>query len=217
MSDDRHACCAAQMFLSDGDGVVFRGALGPWYSSKTKQYHLDRSSARDLIGMVAEEYRRLHGGPPAELFIHARSAFAEAEWNGFEDGCPTSTRLVGVQIRDARDDLKLFRAGKYPVIRGTAALLTERNAFLWTAGYVPRLDTYMGPETPNPIQVKVQKGHCDLETVLHDVLGLTKINFNSCLFNDRLPVTIRFADSVGDVLVSAPIEGEPRLPFKFYI
>ena len=216
-SDDRHACCAAQMFLSDGDGVVFRGALGPWYSPRTKQYHLDHSSARDLIGMVAEEYRRLHGGPPAELFIHARSAFAEAEWNGFEDGCPTSTRLVGVQIRDARDDLKLFRAGKYPVIRGTAALLTERNAFLWTAGYVPRLDTYMGPETPNPIQVKVQKGHCDLETVLHDVLGLTKINFNSCLFNDRLPVTIRFADAVGDVLVSAPIEGEPRLPFKFYI
>ena len=215
--DSRHACCAAQMFLSDGDGVVFRGALGPWYSPETKQYHLNRSSARSLIGMVGEEYSRLHGKAPTELFIHARSAFAEEEWKGFEQGCPTGTSLVGVQIRDARDDLKLFRTGKYPVIRGTAALLTERNAFLWTAGYVPRLDTYMGPETPNPIQVKVQKGRCDLETVLFDVLGLTKINFNSCLFNDRLPVTIKFADAVGSVLVSAPIEGEPKLPFKYYI
>ena len=217
LTDRRHACCAAQMFLSDGDGVVFRGALGPWYSPETKQYHLDQSSARSLIGMVGEEYRRLHGKPPTELFIHARSAFAHDEWKGFEQGCPSDTRLVGVQIRDARDDLKLFRTGKYPVIRGTAALLTDRNAFLWTAGYVPRLDTYMGPETPNPIQVKVQKGDCDLDTVLFDVLGLTKINFNSCLFNDRLPVTIKFADAVGDVLVSAPIEGEPKLPFKFYI
>jgi hypothetical protein len=27
-SDKRHACCAAQMFLADGEGVVFRGALG---------------------------------------------------------------------------------------------------------------------------------------------------------------------------------------------
>lgn len=216
-SDDRHACCAAQMFLSDGDGVVFRGALGPWYSPENKQYHLDRPNARSLIEMVGEEYYRLHGKPPTELFIHARSAFAIEEWRGFEEGCPKSTRLVGVQIRDARDDLKLFRTGKYPVIRGTAALLSERNAFLWTAGYVPRLDTYMGPETPNPIQVKVQKGRCDLGTVLLDVLGLTKINFNSCLFNDRLPVTIRFADAVGDVLVSAPIEGEPKLPFKYYI
>ena len=53
--------------------------------------------------------------------------------------------------------------------------------------------------------------------MLFDVLGLTKINFNSCLFNDRLPVTIKFADAVGDVLVSAPVDGEPKLPFKYYI
>ena len=205
------------MFLSDGDGIVFRGALGPWYSPYTRQYHLDAPSAQSLIQMVGKEYRRLHGRAPAELFIHARSAFSNEEWRGFEQGCPRGTNLVGVQIRDARDDLKLFRTGKYPVIRGTAAIMGKCNAYLWTAGYVPRLDTYMGPETPNPIHVRVQKGWCDLDTVLFDVLGLTKINFNSCLFNDRLPVTIKFADAVGDVLVSAPVDGEPKLPFKYYI
>ena len=84
-------------------------------------------------------------------------------------------------------------------------------------GYAPRRDTYMGPETPNPISVKVLRGDCSLETVLSDVLGLTKINFNSCLHNDRLPVTIRFANAVGDVLISAPMDSEPKLPFKFYI
>ena len=40
---------------------------------------------------------------------------------------------------------------------------------------------------------------------------------NSCLFNDRLPVTIKFANAVGDVLIAAPIDSERRLPFKFYI
>jgi hypothetical protein len=50
-----------------------------------------------------------------------------------------------------------------------------------------------------------------------DVLALTKLNFNTCLFNDRKPVTIRFADAIGDILVAAPIRAEPRLPFKFYI
>jgi hypothetical protein len=48
-------------------------------------------------------------------------------------------------------------------------------------------------------------------------MGLTKINFNSCLHNDRLPVTIRFADAVGEITLAAPQSGEPRLPFKFYI
>jgi hypothetical protein len=61
----------------------------------------------------------------------------------------------------------------------------------------------MGPETPNPIMVRVQRGDCDLRGVLSDVMGLTKINFNSCLFNDRMPVTIRFANEVGDVLIWA--------------
>ena len=65
--------------------------------------------------------------------------------------------------------------------------------------------------------IRIVRGDCPLKTVLQDILGLTKINFNSCLHNDSLPVTIRFANAVGDVLVSAPISSEPRLPFKFYI
>lgn len=65
--------------------------------------------------------------------------------------------------------------------------------------------------------VRIQKGECDLDTVLSDILGLTKINFNSCLFRDRLPVTIKFANDVGDVLIAVPMDSEPRLPFKFYI
>jgi hypothetical protein len=79
-------------------------------------------------------------------------------------------------------DLKLYRMGNYPVIRGTALPHGDRSAYLWTSVFVPRLDTYMGPERPNPIMVRVQRGECDLRGVLVDVMGLTKINFNSCLF-----------------------------------
>jgi len=75
----------------------------------------------------------------------------------------------------------------------------------------------MGPDTPNPLRVAIRPGEADIETVMADVLSLTKINFNTCLFNDRTPVTIRFADAIGDILVSAPVHSEPRLPFKFYI
>lgn len=48
-------------------------------------------------------------------------------------------------------------------------------------------------------------------------MRLTKLNYNSCLFNDRLPVTIKFANAVGEILISAPQTEEPKLPFKFYI
>lgn len=214
----RHSVCAAQMFLSDGEGVVFRGALGPWFHPDTKQFHLDQEAAAKLVGTVLSEYRKLHGQDPKELFIHAKSSFSDEEWAGFQAACHgTATNIVGVQIADAWDQLKLFRSGEYPVIRGTAMIINEKAGYLWTSGFVPRLATYMGPDTPNPLIVSIRRGEAMLETVMSDVLALTKINFNTCLFNDREPVTIRFADAIGDILVAAPLESEPMLPFKFYI
>ena len=217
-SEDPNACCAAQMFLSSGDGIVFRGAAGPWYTPSNKEYHLEQGPAKKLMSLVVAEYKRLHNDDePKELFIHGRSRFNREEWSGFESAVPSSTNLVGVQIRDAKQELKLFTPGTFPVIRGTALKTSERSAYLWTSGYIPRLNTYLGPETPNPIFINVQKGTCPLDVVLADVMRLTKLNYNSCLFNDRLPVTIKFANAVGEILISAPQTEEPKLPFKFYI
>lgn len=215
--DHRYACCAAQMFLADGEGVVFRGALGPWYNPETKQYHLDAEAAHRLASTVIAEYKNKHGREPLELFIHAQSRFDDGEWEGFCSACSSATNPVGVQIADAWDDLKLFRPGDYPVIRGTALVVSDYAGYLWTSGYVPRLDTYMGPDTPNPLHIAIRRGSAPILTVMADVLALSKINFNSCLFNDRFPVTLRFANAIGEILVAAPLHSEPVLPFKHYI
>lgn len=53
--------------------------------------------------------------------------------------------------------------------------------------------------------------------VLKDLIGLTKINHNSCNFNDGLPVTVHFARMVGDVLTMGSAKGEEMQPFKFYV
>jgi argonaute-like protein implicated in RNA metabolism and viral defense len=53
--------------------------------------------------------------------------------------------------------------------------------------------------------------------VLGDIMGLTKINYNACNFNDGLPVTVRFADKVGDVLSMGSARGAEKQPFKFYV
>jgi hypothetical protein len=60
------ACCAAQMFLNSSNGVVFRGALSPWYSEQKHEFHLNRAAAGDLVSQVLDAYKKDHGGPPAE-------------------------------------------------------------------------------------------------------------------------------------------------------
>src|SRR5260370_39960999 len=52
------ACCVAQMFLGSGDGLVFRGAVGPWYSETRDAFHLDQDQAAKLMEMIVHSYKR---------------------------------------------------------------------------------------------------------------------------------------------------------------
>ena len=214
-----HVCCAAQMFLNEGDAVVFRGANGPWKTSDY-EYNLKPKEAESLITKVVNTFVDKHQAPPKELFIHGRNKFSRDEWRGFSNAAPKETNIVGVRIQTTGGDNKLFRFGDYPVIRGTAIIVDERNAFLWTTGYTPEIDTYIGPETPNPLFITILKHTGDLpdiENVLKDIMGLTKINYNACNYSDGLPVTIRFANKVGDVLTMGSAKDAEKQPLKFYI
>ena len=74
-----YACSAAQMFLDSGDGVVFRGNIGPWISKNEKTFHLDRTSAKSLLSIAISAYYAKHNYYPKELFIHGRAAFTDDE------------------------------------------------------------------------------------------------------------------------------------------
>lgn len=214
-----HACCAAQMFLSEGDGVVFRGANGPWMT-ENKEFHLQGAAAMRMIETVLDTYKSRFGEYPKELFIHGKTTFSNGEWEAFRAAAPSETNVIGVRIKPTYGEMKLFRDGDYPCIRGTALILDPQNAYLWTSGYLPRLDTYVGPETPNPLHITILRSTSDLpdmDEVLRDIMGLTKINYNACNYSDGRPVTIRFAEKVGDVLVMGSAQGAERQPFKFYI
>lgn len=218
--DPRMACCAAQMFLDSGDGVVFKGNNGPWFTGRRGDFHVDETAAKELVLKAVETYKSKHpqNQPPRELFIHARSKFNETEWQGFQAGAGADTNVVTVQIREEYD-LKLFRPGKNPVLRGMSLPIDDHLGYLWTRGLVPRLRTYVGREVPNPISVKICRGDAAMPTVLADILGLTKLNYNACRFGDGEPVTLKFADAVGEILTSGPVvKGEiPPLPFKHYV
>jgi hypothetical protein len=49
------------------------------------------------------------------------------------------------------------------------------------------------------------------------VLALTKLNYNTCRFGDGRPITLKFADAIGEVLVTRPVADLPPLPFMYYI
>ena len=214
--DAETACCAAQMFMDTGDGIVFLGENGPWYSPQNKQFHLSKNVARDLLSGVLRTYQDQEGKQLREVFLHSRSGINREEFSGYAEACPAGAEIVGVRVRDT-PYVRLFRTGKMPVMRGTFWRLSEQSGYLWGSGFVPRSGTYRGWEVPLPIRLDVQHGNAPIERVAQDILALTKLNYNACRLGDSQPVTIGFSDAVGEILVANPAV-KCRLPnFKYYI
>ena len=213
----KNACCAAQMFLDNGDGTVFKGEVGPWYNPEKGDYHLKPQEAKALLSLALESYKEHMGEYPKEVFIHAKTRFNGQEWKAFQEVTPTETNLVGVTITKTKP-LKLYRSeGDYAILRGNAFVVNERSAFLWTVGHVPKIQTALSMEVPNPIFIEINKGEADIVQVLKDILALTKLNYNACIYADGVPVTLRFADKIGEILTASTDIKAPPLAFKYYI
>lgn len=217
-------CSAAQMFLKDGDGSVFRGNIGLWQGKNEKEFHLDEASSHDLLAMALDDYNDKWKRFPVELFIHGRARFSDDEWNGFQRAVKernAPTNLVGIVIKDT-GGFKLFRdvegeASNYGVMRGMALHINEKEAYLITRGFIPRLNTSTSLEVPNPLHIQITRGDADIDTVLKDVLALTKLNYNACIHGDGLPVTLRFSDVIGSILTATENFKTEQRKFMYYI
>ena len=180
---------------------------------------MSKKQAEQIITMAIETYKSIEGEAPKELFIHAKTKFNDIEWEGFQKGAGSETNIVGVTIKE-QAPIKIYRGeSKFPILRGLSYINSPTSGYLWTVGFVPRLDTSLASEVPNPLFIEISKGTADIKQVLQDVLALTKLNYNACIYADGKPVTLRFADAIGDILTAAPLDKkeEPPLSFKYYI
>lgn len=113
-------------------------------------------------------------------------------------------------------ELRLLRAGKYPVLRGTYFTLSDIH-FLYTTGFIPARNAYPYGHVPSPLQVADHIGDSAIQDILKEILVLTKMNWNSAGFAISQPITLRFSRLVGDILKEIPADREPLPQFKFYI
>lgn len=225
--DKRTACCAAQMFLDSGDGIVFVGEFGPWFSAKNGEFHLPPDKAEALLRGTVATYQEQDGRPLKEIFLHAHSGISAEEYRGFQRALPEDVKLVAIRVRQERGGMRLYRhdehpepsqRGKHPVQRGVFWQRTERHGLLYTNGFKPRIATYDGFEVPVPLSISIQHGDGDIVQVAKDILGLTKLNYNSCQLGEGRPITVKYSDRVGEILLANPglSSDKWRHNFKYY-
>lgn len=219
----------AQAFNYEGKGIIFVGKRFKWddKQNRTKAPHLEHDYAKNLIIDVITEYRKYNDLPPKRVVVHKTTDYWDssinkdyAEVEGLRDGIKQSlgeqVTVDLVTIKTA--DLKLLRKdGKYPVIRGTFVPVDKATGVLYTTGYIPIYETYPGIHIPKPIEISIYAGETTLRNVAQEILALTKVNFNNCNYYDSLPITIRFAQRVGEIIQYMDENAVPPNRYFYYM
>lgn len=206
----------AQVFNELGEGVVVRGGAAS-LSKEDRQPHLSGEDCQRLIADALAKYRDVHRTLPARIVIHKSSPFSMDE----EAGAKKAIKEARIEIFDllhvSDSEIRLYRDGVYPPLRGTLLETSARSGVLYTKGSVPFFETYPGMYVPRPVSIKIAAGDQTPFAHAKEILALTKMNWNSTQFDGGMPLTLTAAHSVGNVLKHCH-EGqriEPR--YSFYM
>lgn len=152
---------------------------------------------------------------PRRVVIHKRTHFTAEEKNGLRD----SLLNAGVKELDLievnfEDDIRFLASrvnyGKleidgYSVDRGTCVLINGNEALLWTHGVVqsvlsPSQKFYLGGRyIPAPLRIIKHYGNGSLNQIATEILGLTKMNWNSFDLYSQLPATVNSSNEIARI------------------
>jgi hypothetical protein len=190
----------AQMFDERGRGLILRGARAQT-ENKGRHPYLTAKDAENLVAQSIAVYKAHHRHVPARLVVLKTSRFRPDEAEGID----AALENFGIEMADLlwvqeSSPIAVFRDGNYPVLRGTFIDLHGKG-LLYTRGSVPYYGTYPGLRVPRPLLlVPHENSDSKLLTLAKDVLALTKVNWNSTQFDQKLPAPIKAAREVGRIL-----------------
>jgi hypothetical protein len=205
----------AQTFTAAGDGYVLRGGSFEW-TEQERSPHLDQKAAAALMNDVIDLYKAQNRGSlPSRIVVHKTSRYWDEELAGFEDACRIVPRKDFVAL--GWRGIQFYRLGDYPPVRGTYVKFSDSDLLLYAGGYVPFLRTYPGARVPRPLEIVEHHSDSPWATVLEEILALTKLNWNTADFACREPITIAFAQRVGQILAELPSHLQLRPEYRFYM
>lgn len=206
----------AQIFNELGKGVILRGE-----EIKLKKHdrtpHLEGEQAFNLLTQSLTEYYDAVKIFPRRLVLHKTSNFNEDEIYGFTEAAKklhiNQIDLVSIQT----SDLRLYRQGNYPPMRGTHLTMSDKHHLLYTRGSVPYYETYPGRYIPRAIEVKLATYDESPNVICDEILSLTKMNWNNTQFDRQMPITIECARNVGEILKYLGPNDQMQLKYSFYM
>ncbi len=204
----------AEVFDAFGESLSLR-STSERFDRKGKGYHLSKSGLQDLVIRLLDDYREDQGGYPKKLIIHKTSHFDDAELGAMD------------KISQLIDSYSLVHVIEHPMVRlfnqttepprGTMVKMSDRQALLYTDGYLNSAKRFVGIFAPAPLILRVQHSDQSIEQLANQVLRLTLLNWNSTRTYERAPVTLSHSKKVVNLLREGLEPDGIVRDFRYYI
>jgi hypothetical protein len=206
-----------QIFNDKGEGTILKGRMAQ-KSKDDHEVHLSKDAAADILRDAIKNYILANdGNAPERVVIHKSSGYDASELDGFNQTIDEHK----IQFRDMLalrpSDIRFFRYGAYPPIRGTHILLDEKNSLLYTRGSVSFYKKYPGPYVPRALHLRFfQTEQCNSELAL-EILALTKLNWNKTQFDSFFPITLEGSRRIGEIYKWCGNPPEQPLGYAYFM
>lgn len=222
----------SHIYSSTGEGLKYKlstinnGRI-QW---RHKRPHLNYDDAYEFGKNVMNLFFESMCIMPKRVVVHKRTYFTEEEMRGILDSLHDnkdieSVDLIEINIEEGIKYVSsMIRNGKtkidgYSVARGTCIQIDGCRALLWAHGIVPsvrnpQLRFYPGGRyIPKPLMIIKHHGNGSLEQIANEILGLTKMNWNSLNMYSQLPATLTSSNDIARI--GKLIENKQKIEYDY--
>lgn len=204
----------SHIYSADGQGMKYKlSKIDDCTFDHKKNPYLSEDEAYRLGLNIKELFYKSFSEMPKRVVIHKRTPFRRDEIKGLV----TSLSSAGIKDIDLleitlEDDLKCFEFTRnmdaidgFPVRRGLCFPLNDNTMYLYTHGIAPsvRNPNYRyiqgGKTIPLPLKIVKHHGNGTLPQIATEILGLSKMNWNSFGLYSKLPCTIDSSNEIARI------------------
>ena len=204
----------SHIYSSDGRGMKYKLSKIHDYSfDRKKNPYLSEEEAYRIGLNIKELFYKSFSELPKRVVVHKRTPFRKDEVKGLVESL-SSAGVKNIELLEIiyEDNLKCFalnesctRVDGYPVRRGMCFPIDNNMMYLFTHGIAPSVISpnrkYFqgGKSVPLPLKVVKHYGSGDMAQIATEILGLSKMNWNSFGLYSKLPCTIESSNEIARI------------------
>ncbi|WP_171883286.1 SIR2 family protein [Mesorhizobium loti] len=204
----------SHIFNQQGQGLQYRLSKveNPSFDRRQRNAFLSRDDARRVGESIRQLFFEARSALPRRIIIHKRFEFRRDEREGLLEGLAgiAEVDMVEITVDDAFRyvNSKMYsgklEVDKFPVARGTVIPIGDQEALLWVHGSAAAIRNnwryYQGKRRiPAPLRIRRHAGTTDLQTLATEILGLSKMNWNSFDLYTQVPATLETSGQIARI------------------